>query len=102
MSSEPAAGRQPVSRRPHVTDLLAAAAGAVHRGDLARSPGVGPAGNARLTAWTGLLLLALFAVEGFTLLSLGAMITVHIVIGALLVPLLLFDNQVPDGQPARR
>jgi len=30
------------------------------------------------------------------------MITVHIVIGALLVPLLLLDNQVPDGQPARR
>lgn len=55
-------------------------------------PGGGPAGNARLTAWTGLVLLALFAVEGFTLLSLRAMISVHIVIGAFLVPLLLLKT----------
>jgi hypothetical protein len=51
------------------------------------SPGTGgPAGNARLTAWTGLLLLALFLVELVTLLSLNSLISWHIVVGVLLVP----------------
>lgn len=50
-------------------------------------PGTGgPAGNALLTAWTGLLLLALFLVELFTLLNLRAMLSWHIVAGVLLVP----------------
>ena len=46
----------------------------------------GPAGNARLTAWTGLVLLVLFLVEGVTLLSLDSLVGVHILIGAALVP----------------
>ena len=46
----------------------------------------GPAGNARLTAWTGLLLLVLFVAELITLLGVRQMITWHLAIGALLVP----------------
>lgn len=46
----------------------------------------GPAGNARLTAWTGLVLLVLLAVEGATLLDVRGLIGWHIVVGLLLVP----------------
>ena len=49
----------------------------------------GPAGNARLTSWLGVVLLVAFAVEGFTLLSLHSMLAVHIFVGTLLVPLAL-------------
>lgn len=46
--------------------------------------------NSRLTVLTGMVLLVLFAVEGFTLLGIHQMITVHIVVGALLIgPVLL-------------
>jgi hypothetical protein len=46
----------------------------------------GPAGNARLTAWTGVLLLVLFAAELLTLADLRGLISWHLVIGALLIP----------------
>jgi hypothetical protein len=46
----------------------------------------GPAGNATLTAWTGLLLLALFLAELVTLLDVHGLITWHIALGALLIP----------------
>ena len=46
----------------------------------------GPAGNARLTAWTGLVLLVLLAVEGCTILDIRGLISWHIVVGLLLVP----------------
>ena len=46
----------------------------------------GAAGNARLTAWTGVLLLVLLAAEGITLLDVRGLIGWHVVIGALLVP----------------
>ncbi len=46
----------------------------------------GPAGNARLTAWTGLVLLVLLAIEGSTLLNVGALISWHLIVGLLLVP----------------
>jgi hypothetical protein len=46
----------------------------------------GPAGNARLTAWTGLLLLVLFGAELVTLLDVRGWIDWHIVIGVLLIP----------------
>jgi hypothetical protein len=55
-----------------------------HDAVLARTGG--PAGNARLTAWTGILLLPLFLAEVATLLSLHQFLSWHIVIGALLVP----------------
>jgi hypothetical protein len=46
----------------------------------------GPAGNARLTAWTGLALLALSLAEVVTLLDVRGLISWHVVIGVLLVP----------------
>lgn len=50
----------------------------------------GVAGNQRLTALTGTVLLAGFAVEGFTLLQLRQLLTLHFVLGLLLIgPVLL-------------
>ena len=46
----------------------------------------GPAGNTRLTAWTGLVLLGLSIAETLTLLNLRGLISWHIIIGVLLVP----------------
>ena len=51
-------------------------------------PGV--SGNSRLTSATGMVLLALLAVEGVTILSVRQMITLHIFVGVLLLgPVLL-------------
>jgi hypothetical protein len=61
----------------------------------------GPAGNARLTAWLGVVLLAAFAVEGFTLLSLHSMLAVHIFVGTLLVPLALAKTATTTWRMAR-
>jgi hypothetical protein len=47
---------------------------------------VGSERNARLTAITGAVLLVLLAIEGFTLLSLRAMLSWHIFVGVLVVP----------------
>ncbi len=47
----------------------------------------GVAGNSRLTAITAAVLLVLLAVEGFTLLSLQSMLSWHIFVGMLLVPI---------------
>jgi hypothetical protein len=46
----------------------------------------GPAGNAGLTAWTGLLLLVLFTAELLTLIDIRQLISWHVVIGTLLIP----------------
>lgn len=46
----------------------------------------GPAGNARITAWTGLVLLVLLAIEGYTILDIHGLISWHIVVGLLLIP----------------
>lgn len=43
-------------------------------------------GNERLTATTGLALLVLLAVEGFTVLSVRGMFGVHVFVGLLLIP----------------
>ena len=45
----------------------------------------GAAGNERLTAATGAVLLVLFAAEGFTILSIHQLITVHFFLGMLLI-----------------
>ena len=56
--------------------------------DRGRAPGV--EGNTRLTSATGMVLLVLLAVEGVTILSVRQMITLHIVVGVLLLgPVLL-------------
>jgi hypothetical protein len=50
----------------------------------------GPAGNARLTSATGMLLLLMLAVEGVTVLRVRQLITLHIYLGLLLLgPVLL-------------
>src|ERR1700759_5412110 len=46
----------------------------------------GPAGNALLTAWTGLVLLALALAELVTLVDVHGLISWHVAVGALLVP----------------
>jgi hypothetical protein len=48
-------------------------------------PADGAVGNERLTALTGTVLLAGFAVEGFTILSLHGLLTLHIFLGMLLI-----------------
>lgn len=71
---------------------MATAQGRLHRDDDALGRTGGPAGNARLTAWTGLVLLVILAVEGITLLSLGQLLGVHIFVGALLIPPVLLKT----------
>jgi hypothetical protein len=51
-----------------------------------RITGVGTLGNERLTAATGILLMALLAVIGVTLVRLGPLISVHLFVGLALIP----------------
>jgi hypothetical protein len=46
----------------------------------------GTEGNARLTATTGVVLLALLAVEGVTILAIRQLLSLHVFIGLLLIP----------------
>jgi hypothetical protein len=69
-----------------VQDVIAEAVGHSHRDDAVLPRTGGPAGNAVLTAWTGLVLLGLSLAELVTLLSVHRLIGWHIVIGTLLVP----------------
>lgn len=73
-------------RRKPVADVIAEAAGRRHRNDAVIAGSGGPAGNAILTAWTGLSLLVLGVAELLTLFDVRGLITWHIAIGALLVP----------------
>jgi hypothetical protein len=75
-----------------LTELVATATGRLHRDDPVSPRTGGPAGNARLTAWTGLMLLVFFLAETVTLISVGSLITVHILIGAFLVPLVVLKT----------
>jgi len=53
-------------------------------------PAGGAAGNERLTGLTGMVLLVLFAAEGFTLLAVRQMLTLHFFLGMLIIgPLVL-------------
>jgi hypothetical protein len=49
---------------------------------------LGPERNARLTALTGAVLLVLLAIEGVTLLSLRSMLSWHIFVGVLVIPVI--------------
>lgn len=84
-----------------INDLVASAAGTEQRNDPVGGKTGGPAGNARLTAWTGLLLLVAFVVECGTLLSLHAWISVHLFVGAFLVPLVLVKTATTGWRVAR-
>ena len=69
-----------------VTDqLVGEATGRAHRDDEVLPGGGGPAGNARLTAWLGLVLLGLFGAELVTLLDLRQL-SWHVAIGIALIP----------------
>ena len=46
----------------------------------------GTEGNARLTATTGVVLLALLAVEGVTILDIRPLLSVHVFVGLMLIP----------------
>jgi hypothetical protein len=62
------------------------AIGRGHRHDPVLGRTGGPAGNARLTAWTGLVLLVLFLAELVTLLDVRGLISWHVALGVLLLP----------------
>lgn len=69
-----------------ITDVIAHATGRQKRANPIAARTGGPAGNALLTAWTGLILLVLFLAELVTLLNVSGLITWHVVLGALLIP----------------
>jgi hypothetical protein len=72
-----------MTRRKARKDIETASAGRHRRGQAESAGGV--AGNERLTALTGAVLLAAFAVEGLTILSLRELLTLHIFLGMLLI-----------------
>lgn len=69
---------------PLINDVLDEAVGRRHRPDPVTGRSSGPAGNAELTAWTGLVLLVLIAVELVTLLDVHGLLSWHVVVGVLL------------------
>jgi hypothetical protein len=69
-----------------VDGFVVEATGKEQRSDPVVPPTGGPAGNAVLTAWTGLVLLVLFVGELLTLVDVRGLISWHVAIGALLVP----------------
>lgn len=78
--------KQRIQWRQWVDAAVAEATGRVHRRDPVLPGTGGPAGNALLTAWTGLLLLVLFLIELVTLLNLDVLLHWHVIVGVLLVP----------------
>jgi hypothetical protein len=80
------AGETPMDLRAMSAEAVVVAAGRAHRRDEIRPGSGGPAGNAALTAWTGLLLLALFLAELVTLLDVRGLLSWHVVVGTLLIP----------------
>ncbi len=84
-----------------IADVVATALGTMHREDPVAPRLGGPAGNARLTAWAGMLLLVLFLAETATLLSVRSMLTAHIVIGTVLVPLALLKTATTSWRMLR-
>lgn len=69
-----------------VTDTVAEAIGRDARENPVLPGTGGPAGNALLTAWTGLVLLVLSLAELLTLFNVSGLISWHVAVGALLIP----------------
>jgi hypothetical protein len=84
-----------------LNDAYATAIGSRHRDDPVSPSAGGPAGNARLTAWTRLLLLVVSLAECVTLVSVRGLITVHILIGAFLIPLMVLKTLTTGWRIAR-
>jgi hypothetical protein len=82
-------------------ETLAAALGRSHRADPVLTGTGGPAGNARLTAWTGLVLLVLFLAELVTLLDVSGLISWHLALGVALVPPALLKTATTGWRIAR-
>jgi hypothetical protein len=75
-----------------VDDVLAEATGNGHRHDPVSPRLGGPAGNARLTSWTGLALLVCIAAELVTLLDVTGLMNWHVGVGIALVALALLKT----------
>jgi len=90
-----------VALRELTADVLAEATLRRHRADPVVPGGGGPAGNARLTAATGLVLLVLFLAELVTLLDVSGLIGWHVAIGVLLVPPALLKTATTGWRIAR-
>lgn len=86
---------------PSVDDVLRTAAGRAHRDETALPGSGGPAGNARLTAWLGLLLLVLFLAQLITLFDVRGLITWHLSLGLLLLPPSLVKTATTGWRVAR-
>lgn len=84
-----------------VDEVLAHATGLRQRHDPALPGSGGPAGNAQLTAWMGLVLLGLSLAELVTLVSVRQLISWHIVIGVLLIPPALAKTAVTGWRMLR-
>lgn len=74
------------------TETVNEAVGRSRRVDPVVGAAGGPAGNARLTAWTGALLFVLLAMEGVTVLDIHGLILWHIVVGIVLIPPVLLKT----------
>jgi hypothetical protein len=68
---------------------------------LAAGPGGGAEGNSRLTGGAGAALFVILAVEGVTLLQIHQLITLHVFLGLLLVPLVLLKTATTGYRFAR-
>lgn len=84
-----------------IRDALATALGRERRADPVLPRTGGPSGNARLTAWTGLVLLVLFLAELVTLLDVRGLISWHLALGVLLVPPALLKTATTGWRIAR-
>lgn len=69
-----------------VTDVLSEATGREPRENPVLPGTGGPAGNALLTAWTGFVLLGLSLAELLTLFDVRGLVSLHVALGALLIP----------------
>lgn len=77
---------------PLLDDVVDEAIGHGHRRDPVATRSGGPAGNARLTSWVGLLLLALIAGELLTLLNVTGLMSWHAGLGIALVGVALLKT----------
>ena len=91
-------GRTPTRARPRTGPVPVPGHGA-------RAPTTGPTdrteGNARMTGLTAAVLLVLLAAEGVTVLRVHALVTPHVVIGMVLVPVVLLKMGTTGWRIAR-
>jgi hypothetical protein len=97
VANEPRGGRFATG----MGDTIAEALGREHRADPVVAGTGGPAGNALLTAWTGLLLLVGSVAELLTLFDVRGLISWHVAVGALLVPPALMKSVSTGWRIAR-